>query len=395
VTTKARANPLRLPTIDAWNLSIQRSITPTLSVTMAYVGNKGTHTLSGGNQNNTNPNEAGVFLPAQYSFEGRTLHYTTPTAEGSAVADANGIYPDGGTNNSSLLQRFYGGKLPACSDPNYARPPIANLPAGACGWNTNIAYYGDDQDTHFNALQLSLAKQFTKGLTFNANYAWQRSVNFGNNYATWSRQAVKGRDEFQREHQIVAYGSYELPFGRNHMIGGTAPGIVNEVIGGWQISPVVTYASGLPFTLSYQECSASIPGTAPCYPNGSGNNLKLNIQKLNTTNHNRLAFHGATVPLTQQPFSNFTATGLDQIGTAGRNSKYGPNFFNTDIAVQKNFPIHESLFAQFRMDAYNAFNHMSLGNPGGSIDNGDQNIGGLFSSQFPTRQLQFSIRLQF
>ena len=395
VTTKARPDPLRLPTIDAWNLSIQRSITPTLSVTMAYVGNKGTHTLSAGDGNNTNPNEAGIFLPAQYSINGQALHYTTQTAEGSATPNALGIYPDNGTNNSSLLQRYYGGTLAACQSPNYTQPALAGLPAGACGWNTNIAYYGDDQDTHFNALQLSVAKQFTKGLTFNANYAWQRSINFGNTYATWIKRAQKGRDDSQRENQLVAYGSYELPFGRNHLVGGNAPGIVNQVIGGWQVSPVVTYASGLPFSLSYQECSASVPGSAPCYPNGHGNNLKLHIQKLNTTNHNRLAFQGATVPLTTQPFNGFTAPGLDEIGTTGRNSTFGPNFFNTDLAVQKNFPIHESLFAQFRMDAYNAFNHMSLGNPGGSIDNGDQNIGGLFGSQFPTRQLQFSVRLQF
>ena len=387
VTSKARPNPLRLPTIDAWNLSIQRSITPTLSVTMAYVGNKGTHTLSSGNGNNTNPNEAGIFLPAQFSVNGQTLHYDPA---GPKVPGPN----DTSTSNSSYLQRYYAGSLPACRDATYVNQ-VAGLPAGACGWNTNIAYYGDDQDTHFNALQLSIAKQLTRGLTFNANYAWQRSVNFQNTYATWNKQAGKGRDEFQREQQIVAYGSYELPFGRNHLVGGNAPGVVNEVIGGWQISPVVTYASGLPFTLSYQECALSVPGSAPCYPNGNSKNLKLNIQKLNPLTHNRLAFHGATVPLTQQPFLGFTATALDQIGTAGRNGVFGPNFFNTDLAVQKNFPIHEALFAQFRMDAYNAFNHISLGTPGGSIDNGDQNIGGVFGSQFPTRQLQFSVRLQF
>jgi hypothetical protein len=168
------------------------------------------------------------------------------------------------------------------------------------------------------------------------------------------------------------------------------------VIGGWQVSPIVTYASGLPFTIGYAECNTAIPtSSAPCFVNGDSRNLKLTIGKLNTTSHNRLGFHGTTVPLTQQPFDGFTAPGLDQIGTAGRNNKFGPNFFNTDLAVQKNFPIRESLFAQFRMDAYNAFNHMSLGNPGGTIDQGDQNIGGLFGSQFPTRQLQFSVRLQF
>jgi hypothetical protein len=240
-----------------------------------------------------------------------------------------------------------------------------------------------------------VAKQFTKGLTFNANYAWQRSVNFQNTYTTWLRAAGKGRDEFQRENQLGFYGSYELPFGRNHAFASNVPSYLDEVIGGWQISPIVTYASGLPFTLTYQECTASIPGSAPCYPNGRGNNLKLHIGKLDTGKHNRLAFHGATTPLTEQAFNGFTAPGLDEIGNTGRNSTFGPNFFNADIAVQKNFPIHESLFAQFRMDAYNAFNHIPLGNPGGSIDNGDQNIGGVFGSQFPTRQLQFSVRLQF
>src|ERR1700755_2864388 len=145
VTSKARPSPLRLPTIDAWNLSIQRSITPTLSVTMAYVGNKGTHTIYSGDSNTSDPNESAIFLPAQYSINGQALHYTTAAAElalGNATPGPNGIYADNGTNNASLLQRYYGGTLAACQSPNYTRPNIANLPAGACGWNTNIQYHG-------------------------------------------------------------------------------------------------------------------------------------------------------------------------------------------------------------------------------------------------------------
>lgn len=386
VTAKARPNSLRLPTIDAWNLSIQRSITPTLSVTMAYVGNKGTHTLSAGDGNNTNPNEAGIFLPASLSLTGKTLHYDP--------AYPNGFSPDGtATGNQTYLQRYYAGKLPACQDPNYATP--SGVPAGSCGWTNGISYYGDNQDTHYNALQITVAKQFSHGLSFTSNYAWQRSINFNSSYSTWSRQAVKGRDDSQREQQVVSYGTYELPFGKNHRFGGNAPGIVNEVIGGWQISPVVTYASGLPFTLSYGECGTVIPGDAPCYPNGDSRNLKLSVSKLDPLAHHRLGFHGATTALTEQPFNGFTAPGLDQIGTAGRNGKFGPNFFNTDMALQKNFPIKEELFAQFRVDAYNVFNHISLSNPGGSIDGGDQFITNVAPSQYPTRQLQFSVRLQF
>ena len=80
ITPKARPNSLRLPTLDAWNVSLQQSLTPTLSFTLAYVGNKGTHNLSAGDGNNTNPNEAAISLPAQYSIEGRPLHYV-PTEQ--------------------------------------------------------------------------------------------------------------------------------------------------------------------------------------------------------------------------------------------------------------------------------------------------------------------------
>ncbi len=64
VNSRARPNPLRLPSLDAWNVSVQQSLTPTLSLTVAYVGNKGTHTLADGSGNTTNPNETAIVLPA-------------------------------------------------------------------------------------------------------------------------------------------------------------------------------------------------------------------------------------------------------------------------------------------------------------------------------------------
>ncbi len=84
-------------------------------------------------------------------------------------------------------------------------------PAGACGWNSGIQYNGDDPDTHFNALQITVAKQLTKGLTFNANYAWQRSINFGSGYSTWIKRAQKGRDDSQREQQLVPMALTSCP----------------------------------------------------------------------------------------------------------------------------------------------------------------------------------------
>jgi outer membrane receptor protein involved in Fe transport len=385
VNSRARPNPLRLPTLDAWNASLQQSLTPTLSLTIAYVGNKGTHTLGAQSGNTTNPNEAAIFLPAQDSVTGQTLHYDPnggncypagpncvpggrPNVSGSTLIQNNA------TSNQTILQQFYGGKLPACGGP--------------CGWTNGITYYSNNFDTHYNSLQVSLAKQFTHGLSLNANYAWQHAISWATGFSTWDKAAVKGNDDFLRRQQIIMYGLYELPFGRNKLVGGSANGVVNQIIGGWQLSPVLNFSSGLPFTLSYGECSASVPSTAPCYVNGNAAQFHSHITG---SPGNGLSYFDA-----QKLGTTFTAPGLDQIGSIGRTSVFGPHFFNTDLAVQKNFPIREIASVQFRMDAYNVFNYISFGTPSGNIEQAGaiSNGPGKDGTANP-RQLQFSFRVQF
>jgi Carboxypeptidase regulatory-like domain/TonB dependent receptor len=393
VTPKSRPNPLRFPTIDAWNFAVQRSITPTLSMTFAYVGNKGTHTLSAGDGNNTNPNEAALVLPAQYSITGQPLHWDNTVKSGIAA--------NGGTSNATFLQRYYGGTLPACQDPSYAAAAAAagaTIPTtGACGWTNGIANYGDDQNTHYNALQVTMAKQVTRGLSFTGNYAWQSSFNYNSGFYTWDKHAGYGRDDSTRQQQLVAYGTYDLPFGRNKQFLSTANGIVNQIVAGWEFSPVVNWSSGLPFTLGFNECNASVGGTsAPCYPNGSSKSLKTSLGGLNPVGHTR-TYYKSVVPSGQNlcdgTFSGFSCPALDQLGSVGRNNIFGPHFFNADLSAQKNFPIREAIFAQFRVDAFNGFNHINPANPGGNIESD-----GTISGQAPgavARQLQFSLRVQF
>src|ERR1700733_13749985 len=191
------------------------------------------------------------------------------------------------------------------------------------------------------------------------------------------------------------------------------PGWTNEIIGGWQLSPVINWASGEPFTLTYNECNASVGGTnAPCYPNGRASYLRTHLTGLNPITHEK-TFFNSVVPSGHNlcdggSYGGFTCAGLDQIGNAGRNDAFGPGFFNTDMSLQKNFPIHESILGQFRVDAYNTFNIVSSGNPGGgggataSIEGPGFINSGSGSNQFPgyapgaqPRQLQFSLRVQF
>jgi len=298
-----------------------------------------------------------------------------------------GISPSGGTSNSTYLSRFYGGKLPACAAAGYATGDRL-IGSGQCGWTNGITFYSNNFNSHYNALQVTLAKQFTKGLSLNGNYAWQRAVSYQTGFSTWDMRAVKGRDSSLRQQQVIIYGLYELPFGRNKPFMSNVSSAMNYIVGGWQLSPVLNFSSGLPFSLSYGSCSTSIPGSAPCLVNGNPGAFQ--------PSYSGFPGNGLTYFKAQKLGTTFTAPGLDQIGNIGRNSVFGPHLFNTDLAVMKSFPIREVASVQFRMDAFNVFNYINFGTPSGNIEQ-DGTIG---NGPFPDgsshpRQLQFSLRVQF
>jgi hypothetical protein len=401
VSPKARPNPLNFPTIDAWNLSVQRAITPTLSITAAYVGNKGTHTLGDTDQNNTNPNEGALSLPGNFSSTGQTLNWD-PNGAGQTVNGVTTPLPagySGGVANGNFLKRYYGGTLAACRDSNYATPTGPNYPnvvPGMCGWTNGISYYGDDQNTEFNALQVTVAKTFTKGLALNANYQWASAWGDQTQYWTWDHHITHLRDSNVRAQAFTSYGSYELPFGRGKQFAPNANAIANQIIGGWQLAYSLNWSGGLPYSVNMgggfganQDCNHNTGGSgAPCRPNTSGH-MKTGLYDP--------ANNGSSGTISKNFFVSqpqlFSFPGLDVIGNAGANTYRGPSFFNTDLNVTKSFPIHESVVAMFRMDAFNGFNHINAGNPDGNIF-GTGHITGLAPGPGP-RQLVFSARVQF
>jgi len=402
VAAKARPDPLNFPTIDAWNLSFQRSITPTLSFTMAYVANKGTHTLGDTDQNNTDPNESALFLPGQYSRNGQTLHWDPAAPNISSTS--NGIAADGGVSNARLLKRYYAGTRTACGDANYIA--LADLQtvdsdpfltAGQCGWTSNIAYYGDDQNTEFSALQVTLAKTMSKGLSTTINYQWASAFADANGYWTWSHVVTHYRDSNVRRQQLVAYGSYDLPFGRGKQYAANVPRALDYLIGGYQISAVVNWSGGLPFGVSFgnfggnQDCNHNTGGSAaPCRPNANGR-LKTSLTSFDPISHTRSFWQ-------PQPATGgvFSFPGLDVIGNAGNNNYTGPTFFNADISLSKTFVIWEQVATIFRFDTFNTFNHINAANPNTTniFTNGPISSSTSGQGSLP-RYLTFSLRVQF
>ncbi len=392
-TESARVRPttLRLPTIDAWNLSLQQSLTPTLSLTVAYVGNKGTHTFGDVSGNTTNPNEPGIDLPSGNSITGNALHYDPTVSATGTAGGAVGVAANGGTANETLLERYYGGKLAACSDPDYAAAGGVNAPNGGCGWNQALTYYGDNLDTHYNALQASIAKTLAHGVSLNANYAWQRAMAEATGYSSWDKHAVYGRASDLRQQAFTLYGLFQLPFGRNKLLLNHANSVINQIVGGFEINPVLTWSSGLPFNLCASTYTSWVPDDAPCYVNGDSHAFHKQVTGL--PGNNLYFYQPINIATGQQ---GFTAPTLDQIGNTGRNAATGPGFFNTDLSIQKNFPIRERVTFQLRADGLNAFNHINWGTPVANIDQGGQISSGPYpAGSSNPRQMQFSGRIQF
>ena len=397
VNSRSRPTTLQLPTLDAWNLSVQQSFSPTFSMTLAYVGNKGTHTFGDVSGNTTNPMEAAVNLPANYSVTGSPLHYDPNASATTTAGGYAGVAADGGTANQTLLKRYFGGKLASCSDPVYlanAATAGVTLPSnGGCGWTQDLTYFGDNLDTHYNALQATLTKTLAHGVSLNANYAWQQAISEATGFSTWSKAAVKGRDSALRQQQIIVYGLFQLPFGRNKALLSHTNGFINQVVSGIEINPVINYSSGLPFSITSQNSGQWLPGDAPGYLNGSARSFHPQVSGFPNNTNPLYFFPKATTAA--NPYG-FTQPGLDQIGNVGRNNFFGPHFFNTDLSIQKNFTIKEKYALQLRADGFNAFNHINWGTPNGTLEQG----GTITSGPYPNgsanpRQMQFSGRVQF
>ncbi len=368
VSAKVRQDPQPLPTVDAWNLSLQRALTNSLTASLAYVGNKGTHTFAGDGQT-VNLNAVGACIPASQSVNGQGLCWnpnapsTPPTASQTE------------TSNTNYLRHYY----------------------AQFGWTQDFTFYHDGFDSHYNALQATLDKRFTQGLQFTARYTWQRAFNYGNNdYAEIDRKILYGRYDDLREQQFQLYGNWDLPFGHNQHFFNGVPTWANYLIGGYELSPSLNWSSGLPFWPSYGECGADIPN-GPCMPNKAGGILPTHLTSFNSQSHTRQYFV-PVAPLTANGSVSgpFSRPYLDQFGNVGRNNYFGPSFFNTDMALAKNTPIHENIMFQFRIDAFNVFNYISPGNPGNAcIDcTGAGIISGMAIGQGP-RQLQFSATINF
>jgi hypothetical protein len=399
----ARPTVQRLPTIDQWNATIQRQITPTLNVTASYIGNKGTHVFAGGGPSyNSNEVAAGP---------GTNL-VVCPTPTTCTLGGFNPAQPQ-----ADRRHLFLNG-VPAFTYAPYTdQNGVVHQVPSCCAVDTS--YYGNDADNKYNALQVKAEKRVSSGLQFLAHYTFSRAYAYDNNYFSVNKKYAWGPNQNNRDQVFVANVIYELPVGKGKKFLGDSGRAMDLALGGWQVTNTTTYGTGLPWTPSIAECSG-ISDAGPCRPNLAGT---AQIATGKTTNANGTYWFTPVAPLSYgsqinpanagvdsctfaRPTSGaFALPGCGQIGNAGIYSYRGPHAFYDDMALSKNFTITERVKAQFRFDAYNVFNHPVLALPGNTcVDcQGNKDAGRITDIEADSapgapigmRQLQFGFRVTF
>jgi len=257
----------------------------------------------------------------------------------------------------------------------------------------------------YNGLLVTLHKNISNGLRFDLNYTFSHSIDnvslIANSIASSNGvgficdvqrpRECRGNSDFNIASELNGNFIYDLPFGRNRMFLATIPNWANEFIGGWLISGLPTWHSGVAYNATANAYITSFANDAPATliaPPGAMN-IKINGGKGNPL----FAYANPTAALNAY-------TGPTGFNIGSRNNLYGPKYFDLDLGLGKTFPIYEDkVNLKFRCDAFNAFNNPSFNPPpGAGLDiteaEGVQ-FGTITSTASTARVLQGSLRLEF
>ncbi|MCU1258541.1 MAG: TonB-dependent receptor, plug [Bryobacterales bacterium] len=255
----------------------------------------------------------------------------------------------------------------------------------------SISQASQDINSGYNSLQLTLQKRYSHGLTILGNYTWSKSIDTlpynqgitgvsagSNSPIPWNfpgrHQYDRGPSEFDHTQRFVVSYVYDLPkFG-------AANRLVRTALGGWQFTGILTYQTGGPLTIlaGKDQSQTGIGSDRANYLGGSA--------------------YGSGACGSSGPCVNYlvpSAFGLPAIGTfgnVGKGSLRGPDLFNWDTGLFKEFPIRERMRLQFRAEFFNTLNRKNFNNP--NVTQSAGGFGSITSAQDP-RIGQLALKLQF
>jgi hypothetical protein len=275
--------------------------------------------------------------------------------------------------------------------------------------------------SNYNALTLTLRNRGWHGLVFQGGYTYSKSLDTESTaafvYSAYDNGFYPGTEygpsAFDRRHIFNTLFSYNLPFGKGAFKSGNR--LVNSAIGGWYVSGIFQYTSGVPVTVTEGDVfGGSAAGTGavsqpliPVNKPGSigGSSIYPNVAGsagYGTTGNP--ARGGSGLNLFADPaaaFAAFRPVLISQDTRTGRaNPLYGLPLWNQDLRIAKETRIREKAKVEFSADVFNLFNNVNFANP--TLSYTSPATFGVVSSQFVqgnrlngSRWIQMGLRLSF
>lgn len=356
---------LKTPYSQNWNFGVQQSITPTLTLEVNYVGVAGTHLFRQVDGNPPQPSLVSQLLA--YCVPGNTYGCDTSTLQfGQLFFGGGDTLPYNAVNNNA----FY------------------------AGGGTGAFLYKSIGTSIYSGMQVNLQKQFTHGVQFQVAYTFSHAIDNINDPLvpaqgngnlprnSFDLQAERGNSDFDIRHRAVINFIYEPNIGRGR--GHLSEGVAGRILEGWSLTGIIQAQTGHPYDIFGQTDS-----------NHTGQFARVSLQG------------GVSQPpgtdktYTGPPASNIYTTPFDVQPNTGKNEFYGPGFTNIDMAALKNTALTEKVTLQFRLEAYNLFNHAQFTQPNNFFVPGDITFGeSLATNTRPdgttsARQLQLALKLIF
>ena len=302
-------------------------------------------------------------------------------------------------NHGLKLQGFVNGnqKNPSLG---YARP-YGN-------WPSDITEALNGFWSNYNALQVRYEQRMTGGLTLLNSFTWEHSLDNASASLEGNTPSPQDGNNLRADYSQSDYNLpvanvtslvYELPVGRGRRFLPGANGLVDTVLGGWQVSAINTAQAGTPFNLTYT------PGAAQqVSPQISANYRGANAYRPNVVAGQKLQERLRLPNTGYVQYVNYAALALPSssgspFGDASRNPGRTPAFYETDLDFNKRFatPI-ERMKVEFRGELYNVFNHTNLYLPSSGLSGtlgGAPTGGGTITSTFEPRIVQFALKLLY
>lgn len=346
-----------------WSIGIQRELPSSMFLSVNYTGNRGNRLPSQLNPiNQLNPyylQEYGSLLGEPFATVAPQLGLTAPFPNFTTIEPG-----------ATLLQ---------------ALRPYPQFQGSYGGIMNN---FDDNGSSLYNALQVQLEKRYTNGLSFLVSYNLSRMMSDTNSgfssfantdYNKNNQKAEWTIDNNDQPNMINIAATYELPFGKGRQFLNRG-GITNVVLGGWQISPLLTYASGTPL---YSGVGGSV------YVGGDplGNECSP-CNRPNIVSYSNMMFSYNNV-YSGQPVINkadFSDPGPWALGNAPRvlGQLRMPFNYNENIALAKYFPITERVRLKLEIEYFNALNRVVFGSP--DLNYEDATFGKVINSQNNTQR---------